>query len=186
VHYSADPTPGKHTIGAGLYYNSLFLWEDSSWAPRNKRHLKSEEYIPSDEEALKSVAMAAYKMILDGAGSCYYAMLTGNQHLRLQDQLNAATGWNKSLDDYLEIGKRVQTARQQFNIREGIDPKTFIMKKRMRGTPPLNAGPLKGKSVKIDEMVSLHWKHFGWDPLTGKPLAKTLKNMGLALEEGDK
>jgi len=179
VHFSADPTPGKHTTGAMLYYNSMFLWEDSEWAPRNKRHLKSDEYKPSDEEALKSVAMSAYKMILDGAGGCYYAMLTGNQHFKLQEQLNAATGWEKSLDDYLEIGKRIQTARQWFNIREGIDPKSFIMNKRMQGIPPLSSGPLKGKTVLIDEMVSLHWKHFGWDTKTGIPTEETLQKYGL-------
>lgn len=169
VHFSADPTPGKHTTGAMLYYNSMFLWEDSDWAPRNKRRLKSKEYLPSDEEALKSVAMAAYKMVLDGAGGCYYGMITGNQHLRLQDQLNCATGWKKSLDDYLEIGKRIQTARQSFNIREGIDPKKNIMGKRMRGVPALTGGPLKGKSVPIEEMVSLHWKHMDWHHETGVP-----------------
>lgn len=184
VHYSADPTPGKHTVGAGTYYNLMHLWEYCSWAPPVTKHLKSEEYIPSDKEALKSVAMSCYKMILDGAGGCFYGMLFGAQHWNAVNLLNYATGWDKTFDEYMEIGKRVHTMRQMFNIREGIKPKNNIMGKRMAGSPPLEAGPLKGKTVRIHEMVNLHWKHFGWDE-TGVPLETTLDTLGISdLYEG--
>ena len=180
VHYSADPTPGKHTIGAGLYYNSMALWDYCSWAPKVSKYPKEMDYVPSDEEALKTVAMSCYKMILDGAGGCYYAMLLGNQHWNVVDYLNYATGWTRSYDDYMKIGKRIHTTRQQFNIREGIDPINNIMGKRMRGEPTLKNGPLKGKTVEIEKMVQLHWKHFGWDEYTGVPLKRTLAELEIS------
>jgi aldehyde:ferredoxin oxidoreductase len=34
IHFSADPTPGRHTVGAGLYYNYMRLWDFVSWAPK--------------------------------------------------------------------------------------------------------------------------------------------------------
>jgi aldehyde:ferredoxin oxidoreductase len=176
VHFSADPTPGKHTVGAGTYYNTMRLWEHCSWAPEVIKHPKEEEYLVSQEESMKTVAMSCYKMILDGAGGCYYAMLLGNQHWNVVDMLNAATGWNKSYDDYMEIGKRIHTTRQMFNIREGIEPKDFIMGKRMAGEPPLKNGPLKDKTVPINEMVALHWKNFGWDE-KGVPMSDSLSQL---------
>lgn len=179
VHFSADPTPGKHTTGANLYYKYMQLWNYSDWAPRVKFHNKDEEYIPSEEEAKKSAAMAAYKMVLDGAGGCYYAMLSGMQHWNMFDFLNAATGFDKTVDEYLEIGKRIQTLRQQFNIREGINPKDFFMGERMKGNPPLEHGPTKGRRLPLEKMISMHWEELGWDKETGAPKQETLTDMGI-------
>ena len=124
VHFS-DPTPGRHTTGGAIYYNSMRLWDEVSWAPEVKKHLKSEDYIPSDKEALKAVATTAYKLITDGAGGCFFAMILGLDHWNLFKMLNLATGWNLSADAYMEIGMRVQTLRQLFNIKHGISPKRF-------------------------------------------------------------
>jgi aldehyde:ferredoxin oxidoreductase len=179
VHYSVDPTPGRHTIGSAQYYNMIRLWEKVSWAPAVKRYPKDEEYVASDQEALKSVASACYKQVTDGAGGCLFAMIMGVQHWQAFEWLNAATGWDKTPDEYMEIGKRMQTLRQLFNIKHGIDPISFKMHPRMTGDPPLSAGPLKGRQVPIHAMMKLHWKHFGWDENTGIPLPETVQNLQL-------
>ena len=177
LHFSADPTPGRHTIGCGQYYQLLHLWEEVSWAPPIKGHLKIEEYNPSDQEALKAVAGACVKQVVDGAGGCLFAATSGIQHWPLFKWLNAATGWEKSPDQYMEIGKRVQTLRQLFNIRQGVKPASFRMADRLAGIPPLQEGPLKGKTLPIEAMMKLYWKHFGWDEKTGVPLISTLEEL---------
>lgn len=169
VHFSADPTPGRHTIGAGMYYNMMHLWDEVSWAPEVIKYPKTQEYDPSDKEALKSVALSIYKMITDGAGGCFFAEIAGLQHWNLFKMLNYATGWNLSADEYMVIGKRIQTLRQMFNIKQGIQPKDFIMGDRVTGKPPLDTGNLKGITLPVEEMVKLHWKHFGWNEETGFP-----------------
>jgi aldehyde:ferredoxin oxidoreductase len=174
LHFSADPTPGRHTIGAGQYYNVMHLWEKVSWAPRGRYTDKSEEYTPTDELALKSVANACYKQLADGSGGCLFGMILGVEHWKLFDWLNDATGWNRNPDEYMWLGRRIQTLRQMFNIKHGVDPRSFRLGSRLAGEPPLKAGPLKGKTVKIDEMMSLHWKHFGWDERSGAPLPETI------------
>ncbi len=179
VHFSTDPTPGRHTTGSGQYYMLMNLWEEVSWAPRITRYPKKDEYIPSDREALKAVAGACFKQVLDGSGGCIFAALSGLQHWPLFKYLNAAAGWEKTPDEYMEIGRRIQTLRQLFNIREGIEPLSFKMPERLAGRPPLEEGPLKGKSVPIEEMMSLCWKHFGWDEKTGIPLQETLDALSL-------
>ncbi len=179
VHYSVDPTPGRHTIGSGQYYDMLHLWEKVSWAPRAGMYLKANEYLPSDEVALKTVATSCYKELTDGAGGCLFAMVMGVNHWKLFEWLNAATGWQKTPDEYMIIGKRIQTMRQMFGIKHGVDPMSFKMSARMAGEPPLKEGPNKGKTVPIKEMMQAHWKHYGWDEQTGIPSAQTLAELGL-------
>lgn len=169
VHLSADPTPGRHTIGAGMYYNMMSLWKEVSWAPKVTKYPKAEEYIPSDNEALKSVALSCYKELNDAAGGCFFALIAGLDHWNLFKMLNDATGWNLSADEYMSIGKRIQTLRQMFNVKHGVQPKDVIMTGRLAGEPPLASGNLKGITLPIEEMVSLHWKHFGWNENTGFP-----------------
>lgn len=116
VHFSADPTPGRHTIGSGQYYNYIQLWQKVSWAPKVTRYPKEEEYKASRKQALKSMAMSCYKQVVDGAGGCLFAMIMGIQHWNPIDMLNAATGWDKTADEYLEIGMRIQTLNQLLGI----------------------------------------------------------------------
>ena len=179
VHFSADPTPGRHTIGSDQYYDMMQLWTKVSWAPNPGMYLKANEYIPSDEVALKTVANSCYKELTDGVGGCLFAMVLGVNHWPLFEWLNAATGWEKSPDEYMEIGKRIQTLRQMFNVKHGVDPISFKMHKRMAGEPPLEKGPLKGKTVPIEAMMKLHWKNFGWDEHTGVPLEETISTLQL-------
>jgi aldehyde:ferredoxin oxidoreductase len=179
VTYSADPTPGRHTTSGGLYYSTSFLWDYVSWAPRFRLHPKSEDYEPTEVEAMKNVAMTSYKMLIDGSGSCYYAMMMGVQHFKIFDYLNAATGWGLSPDEYMEMGKRIQTLRQLFNAKQGVDLKTFRMHDRAAGKPPLKDGHNKGITLKIDEMVPQYWKAWGWDEGTGVPTKETFEALGL-------
>ncbi len=181
LQYSIDPTPGRHSIGSGLYYNMMQLWRFSKSAPKLALlYPRSREFQATDENAQISVASSCIKMVLDGAGGCLFALISGLQNWQLFEYLNAATGWNKTPDDYLLIGKRIQTLRQMFNIRQGIDPKRNTLNLRALGTPPLQTGPLKNKSVPVHEMQKLHWKTFGWDEITGIPLDSTVSDLGLS------
>jgi aldehyde:ferredoxin oxidoreductase len=177
--YSTDPTPGRHTTSGGLYYTSSFLWERVSWLKPLKKHLKSEDYEPSDEEALKNVAYTSFKMLVDGTGGCYYAALTGVLHFKIFEYLNAATGWNKTPDEYMEIGKRIQTMRQLFNACQNVDMESFKIHDRASGKTHLNTGHNKNITLKLDEMIFLYRKAWGWDTGSGYPLDSTLKKYGI-------
>lgn len=151
LSYVADPTPGRHTIGAAAYYNVSHLWEFLSWAPPIARpYPKARDYEASGEEALKAAAMAGAKQLLDASGGCLFALATGLQHWRLFDLLSAATGEKLSPDDWMERGLAIQRARAAFNAAQGIDD--FAYHPRLAGKPPLGRGPLAGLSVPLDEM----------------------------------
>ncbi|MBN2659481.1 MAG: aldehyde ferredoxin oxidoreductase family protein [Spirochaetales bacterium] len=177
--YSADPTPGRHTTSGGQYYSMSFLWDRVSWLKPLKRSPKSDEYIPGVDEALKNVAYTSYKMLVDGAGGCYYAMLMGAQHFKIFEYLNAATGWKKSPDEYMEIGKRIQNLRQQFNAKQGVDVNGFKVHHRVSGREPLTSGHNKGITLDIDGLVGAYRKAWGWDAVSGYPLSETLDALGI-------
>lgn len=179
IHFSVDPTPGRHTIGSAQYYDMMHLWEKVTWAPPSGAYLKADEYLPTDKLALKSVASSCYKELADGSGGCLFAMMLGVNHWKLFEWLNAATGWQKTPDEYMEIGKRIQTLRQMFTVKHGVEPMSYKISPRMAGVPSLAEGPNKGKTVPIENMMKLHWKHFGWDEQTGHPTAATMAQLGL-------
>lgn len=179
VHMVAEPAPGKHTIGMAIQYGAMSLSDICSWAPPAKIHKKDSDYIPSEELAMISKANACYSMLTDGAGGCYYGEMMGVHMWKLVEYLNAAAGWNYDGDHYMEIGERIQTLRQLFNVKQGYDPAAVKLPKRMEGEPPLRHGPLKGRSLRNSEQVSLHWKAFGWDDVTGVPLQETVERLGI-------
>ena len=188
VHYVADPTPGRHTIGTTLMYSMLGLEDICSWAPPPKLHPKAEDILPTMDHGLASMANACYTQVVDSAGGCYFAEMLGVHIFRLIDLLNAAAGWVLSGDEYMEIGKRIQTMRQMFNIRQGLRPSDWHLPSRIEGTPPATEGMIKGITLRTDENVRYHWKAFGWDDKTGEPLPQTVNALGiphlLSLGEG--
>lgn len=179
VHFVADPTPGKHTIGMTLMYGTLSLCDICSWAPPATMAKKSEEIVPSLKTAMKSVANSCYTMLTDGAGGCYYGQMMGVHAWNPCTYLNAANGWDYDGDHYMEIGKRIQTLRQMFNVKHGLHPTDIKLPKRMEGNPPLPAGPLKGVTLQNEEMIQYHWEGFGWDRETGIPLETTVAALNI-------
>ena len=96
--------------------------------------------------------------------------------------LNDTTGWNLSADEYMAIGRRIQTLRQMFSVKHGVEPKDAIMTGRVVGTAASREREPQGITLPIEEMVSLHWKHFGWNEDTGFPeqeITAELKERGV-------
>ena len=178
--YSVEPAPAKHTVCMDLMYNAMAAHEVCSWAPVPVSHPKKDDILPKEEQIMKMIAGTCYTMLIDGAGYCYYGELMGSQFLKTVEALNAASGWDRTGDDYMEIGKRIQTMRQMFNIKQGIDPTEIKVPKRMLGYPPLKEGPLKGAQMSYsEEQRHMYWKNFGWDENTAIPLEETVKQLGI-------
>jgi len=112
----------------------------------------------------------------DCLGICRFA--STNPKLVL-DCLNAVTGWNLSLDDAFQIGRRVVNQLRMFNFRHGMKMEDEQPSQRY-GSIPVD-GPGKGKNImeKWGWMLENYYTLMGWDPKTGIPLPKTLKKLGL-------
>jgi aldehyde:ferredoxin oxidoreductase len=176
LQFSGDPTPGRHTGGA-YHYQEMALWEKVSFAPKQIKQKKADLAVPSEENGQKAMLVSAFKSFVDGTGGCLLAMEIGVKHFELGEMMNAATNWNKSYDDYFKIGMRIHTLKQMFGIRQGVEPKDYIVHKRV--VQPLKDGPTKGIGIPIEGAIKYFWKQFGFDENTGKPTAETIDMHGL-------
>jgi aldehyde:ferredoxin oxidoreductase len=110
------------------------------------------------------------------AGLCTFAWWP--ETLPFVETIKAVTGWKDfTLAELLKTGRRIQTLRQAFNIREGIDTTQWCLPERLTVAP--NQGPFVGKGIDAKAMKEKGYQALGWDPKTGKPLASTLEKLGL-------
>jgi aldehyde:ferredoxin oxidoreductase len=172
--FVCDPTPGRHTTGGAI---ARIDTGSPVIAPYAKLQFKNFERYEYKSKGAASATASSYYHLGSCAGVCLFPLvLFGNYPL--VEFLNAATGWDMDIDEALEIGVRIQTLRQSFNIREGIKPSEIRLPPRMAGIPPKSEGPLKGITVDIDTLASEYNKAMGWDS-TGVPDEATLERLGL-------
>ena len=184
LHYSVEPAPGRHTIGAGLYYEMFQLWKKVKGLPKMwpfEIYHKNKKYRAGLDQAKQAAACSTYMNVVNGCGLCMFGAFLGIKRTPTFDWLNAATGWKKSPEDYMAVGERVQTLKQAFNIKHGIDPKANKLSDRALGRPPQARGANKGRTVNIEKMMSDYWGLFDWDAQTGVPREDTLKKHGIEI-----
>lgn len=180
LHASVDPTPGKHTTGGQQYYELYRLWKRvPGLQPSPPMYGLSGRYDPGDGRTESAVATSNFTQFYGAVGACYFGMLIGVDRVPIFEWANAATGWNFSPADYLRTGQRIQTLRQMFNIREGIDPRTVRISSRLTGVPPMERGPNKGAHFDLEAFMRTYWAAIGWDAETGIPTQETLRALSL-------
>jgi len=97
------------------------------------------------------------------------------------EMINAATGWDMTLDEYVKVGERRINMMRAFNAREGFtraDDK--LMKKFFK--PLQGSGPTAGiyyKPEEFDQMKEVYYQLAGWDVATGNPSKEKLASLGL-------
>jgi aldehyde:ferredoxin oxidoreductase len=178
VAYSMEPTPARHTNYCYMYLEMFALHKIFPGLPAvDMVYKKSSRLSTRDREIVLSAA-SKFLQIVNGAGSCLFAAYCGPAYPLIQ-YLNAATGWNKEPNQYLEIGERIQHLRQAFNVKHGRVPgRDFKLPGRVNGDPPLAAGPLKGIRVPIEELNRNFARAMNWDE-SGRPLPERLRALGL-------
>jgi aldehyde:ferredoxin oxidoreductase len=168
--YQVDATPARHTAS-----QSKDGWDkEAATAPKG---LKLKKTDPTDIPANASeyVKCSGLDRLWTSAGLCIFGFYP--ETMPLAEAISAVTGWDFALEEGIETGKRIQTLRQAFNIREGVNTGDWKVPERLIG--PQDHGPNKGKVVDVRAMKDKGYEAFGWDPKTGKPLDSTLEKMGL-------
>jgi aldehyde:ferredoxin oxidoreductase len=182
LHAVVEPTPGRHTLGAYMYYDMFQLWTRVKSLPKAgpRFYPKGQKYLANREKAVWAAACSQFSQVMSGAGMCMFGGFIGVNRIPIFEWLNAATGWDKSPEDYMRIGWNIQTVRQAFNAREGV-PLRHAINPRAVGVPPQTEGVNKGRSLPLDELVPAYWAEMGWDPQTGAPGVDALQALGISL-----
>jgi aldehyde:ferredoxin oxidoreductase len=134
---------------------------------------------PFDGEAVaKLVAgLRGRRAFEDSLGVCIFTTRTRLENICRA--LSAATGWYYTNDEALRFGKRTGTINRATALRCGHTPAMEYPSERYWSTPV--DGPAKGQSIRAqwEKMVDTWYAEVGYDRKTGRPLAKTLKGLGL-------
>jgi aldehyde:ferredoxin oxidoreductase len=99
---------------------------------------------------------------------------------QLVEILNAVTGWDYSVKDFMITGERINTYCRMFNVREGITNRDDTLPARFM--EPLRDGPTDGQFISTREYESMlgdYYEICGWEKTTGIPTQDKLKELGL-------
>jgi aldehyde:ferredoxin oxidoreductase len=113
----------------------------------------------------------------------------GIEHKTLLGFVNAATGWNMTMKEYMQVGERAIDLTRAFNAREGLTRSDDILPKRLM--EPLPDGLYAGKAFTqemLDTLLDNYYELRGWNRRTGIPTREKLEAIGLqyVAEELDK
>ena len=169
VTYRMDATPGRHTQGGRAWIMGVDFLTD----PREDKY----DYTNTGELQKQAMNMVH---VVNASGICLFAYHVGYPAQFIPDFLKAVTGWEYTLDSCLNAGERIATIRHLFNLREGLNPLKYFMNPRAVGKPPLKEGPVANMTLDDDTMIKDYLKAMDWDPITTKPSAKKLQELGLS------
>ena len=173
VSYIGDPTPARHTSAA----TPMTIADRGRGAGGPYPELQNTE-VPADDYENKGKIYAVatdYHQVFTSSGFCEFLVFVGNAPL--VEYISAVTGWDFTIEEALVTGRRIQTMRQAFNVREGLQPADFSLPGRIKATPA--SGPLAGKVVDSDALRDAYYRALGWDVETGRPLEESLARLGL-------
>ncbi|MBI2858887.1 MAG: hypothetical protein HYX90_07395, partial [Chloroflexi bacterium] len=97
----------------------------------------------------------------------------------LAQGVSAATGWDFSPREAMDVGRRVVNMLRLFNLRHGHTAALDAPSPRY-GSIAVN-GPAEGKNVMAtwEDMRRRYYQLMGWDPVSGVPLPETLQHLGI-------
>ena len=116
-------------------------------------------------------------------GSCAFGYLATTPD-SLGSFLKAVTGQDWPYERIFEVGARISSLRQVYNLLEGINLVKNEIPGRIIGDPPLKAGPTSEFTVSMNEMMDIYLKHLGWSK-DGIPQRDLLNSLGLGFAAGD-
>ncbi len=136
-------------------------------------------------EMLNSEFVAAkyqdYAALTNSLCHCKFMFFGGLGLENMLDILNATTGWDWSMDEFLEAGERITNIQRLVNVKYGISRKDDTIPERI--LIPAKEGGRAGKAPKEIELLEALDRYYelrGWDK-DGKPTASTISRLNIQL-----
>jgi len=172
--FVCDPTPGRHTAAPMARIDG----GPGMFAPYPELKFDQFDRYAFTGKGAMSAKASCYLQVGNCAGVCLMPMMFFGNY-PLIEFLNAVTGWTLDIHEVLDTGARIQTLRQCYNIREGIDPSQISLPDRLIGRPAMSEGPLAGVTIDAKRLAGEYRHAMGWDPENGRPQEQVLNRLGL-------
>jgi aldehyde:ferredoxin oxidoreductase len=188
---------GKYNVGIGyavseLGAEHLVIPHDPSLANPESFSFKSARplgitiaqpaRIFSDEKMKHFYILEKWTSLEKVIGYCFFGPAPRSFILpeEVLTSINAATGWNISLEEALLIGERATNMARVFNMLAGFSRKDDTLPERF--FQGLENGPLEGESiarVEFERALTVLYGLKGWDAETGQPTRARLEALSL-------
>ena len=160
--YAFDPTPGRHTT-AKLDVTSRPPISKPNKLFKGFQLPKKISQWGEERNKAKKLVISVYQFTCS-LGLCEFIYYFKNYPL--VGLIKAATGWDITMEEIIKTGVRIQTLRQAFTLREGVNIIDNKLPERAAGVDYL--GDYRGTCEKL-----------GWNPQNGYPLKETLIDLDL-------
>ncbi len=165
IAYCAEPTPGRHTMSGEMPHppGTMPEYDPTTFEGRGVPHMIGSAF--SNYYNAAGLCMICYG---DGYGKAEYFV----------EAIRTITGWDVDREEIIKTGRRINTMRQAFNIREGVTT-PWKFPDRMLGKPAKTVGPRAGITWELEDIYTEYYEAMGWDTRTGKPKKETLQELGM-------
>ena len=147
VFYAFDPAPGRHTHGTFASYCERFGNYLGTYPELDTPEVELYDFQNEHKGRIYAIS-SSYHRLMNAAGVCFFCMELHDYPLI--ELIGAAAGWKFTAAEGIKAGRRIQTMRQLFNIREGLSIKDIKIPKKFR--EPYQIGPAAGVIVDYDAL----------------------------------
>ena len=176
IIYSVAAQGADHNVGP---HDTAFTMENVAFD--HLRGMGALDPVSADDLSTGKVAITKavhlYYLFCDSAPTCIFVPWTINN---LVDLVRAATGWEYTVHEAMQLGERVSTLARVFNLREGITAEQDRLPKRFfSGT---SEGALTDAGLDpeaMDVAIRRFYVLMGWDSETGIPTQAKLEELGI-------
>jgi aldehyde:ferredoxin oxidoreductase len=174
-HQSSEHDPMYEEGGAQLYYDRLALLG---------LHDVQAPGVMTAEKIRFAYLGELFYSALDTYGLCQFVWGPAWQlygPAELAAMLSAATGWEVSVEEILQVGARRLNMLRAFNAREGFTRSEDVLPRKF-GRAMQGEGPTAGVSYAPEDLERYKDAYYhlaGWDAETGNPTPQRLADLGL-------
>jgi aldehyde:ferredoxin oxidoreductase len=127
------------------------------------------------EKAASVARHQDWRTVNNALVSCVFAQTPA---ITLLELVNAATGFDYSLSEFLQVGERAWTLKRLINHRLGLTRANDMLPQAL--LTPLPDGNSAGFAPDLPAMLAAYYKARGWDAQTARPTSATLERLGLS------
>ena len=166
--YALSPRGACHMQG------DFYLVDTGQGPPGELGIHPGDRFDNSEDKGRTAALIQAWRSVYNALTVCQF-MNPGAS--RLLAGLNAATGWDYSLEELMKAGKRIFTLKRMLNIKLGSTRADDRLPDFMLTS--LKDGGSLGFTPELEPLLAGAFKEHGWDPDTGIPNQETLEEFGL-------
>jgi aldehyde:ferredoxin oxidoreductase len=165
--YATSPRGACHNQSD---YFMVDLWKDTNYANGELQDPRA-----GAEKAANVALHQDWRTVHNALVQCFFASVPLEMTLNL---VNAATGFDYSLDELRQVGERAWNLKRAINHRLGLTCANDTLPQAL--LRPYQEGGAEGFAPDFPAMLSAYYAARGWDEATGRPTRAALERLGLS------